>query len=77
MQETWVQFLGWEDYLEKGDYPLQYSGLENSMDRGDWQATAHWVTMSPTRLSDVHYKMGKGLERGYIFWKMVAIYSSP
>ena len=25
-------------------YPLQYSGLENSMDRGAWQATVHGVT---------------------------------
>ena len=33
MWETWVQFLGGEDPLEKGKaYPLQYSGLENSMD---------------------------------------------
>ena len=33
MRETWVQSLGWEDPLEKGTgYPLQYSGLENSMD---------------------------------------------
>ena len=24
---------------EGNDYPLQYSGLENSMDRGAWQAT--------------------------------------
>ena len=33
MQETWVRSLGWEDSPEeeKG-YPLQYSGLENSMD---------------------------------------------
>ena len=32
MQENPVQFLGWEDPLEKGkSYPLQYSGLENSM----------------------------------------------
>ena len=31
--ETWVLSLGWEDPLEKGkDYPLQYSGLENSTD---------------------------------------------
>ena len=44
MLETWVQSLGWEDPLEKGtatqsrseerrvgkEYPLQYSGLENS-----------------------------------------------
>ena len=33
MWETWVQSLSWEDLLEKGTgYPLQYSGLENSMD---------------------------------------------
>ena len=31
--ETWVLSLGWEDPLEKGkDYPLQYSGLESSVD---------------------------------------------
>ena len=48
-QETWVQFLGWEDSLGEGDsYPLQYSGLENSMDRGTWQATVHGVTKSQT-----------------------------
>ena len=35
MQETWVQSLGWENPLEKGKgYPLQYSGMENSMDHG-------------------------------------------
>ena len=27
---------------------LQYSCLENSMDRGDWQATVHGVTKSGT-----------------------------
>ena len=33
MQETWVRSLGWEDPLEKGKAtPLQYSGLENSME---------------------------------------------
>ena len=33
-QETLVGFLGQEDPLEKGmAYPLQYSGLENSMER--------------------------------------------
>ena len=25
-------------------YPLQYSGLENSMDRGAWWTTVHGVT---------------------------------
>ena len=33
MWETQVPSLGWEDPLEKGTAPLQYSRLENSMDR--------------------------------------------
>ena len=32
--------------------PLQYSCMENPMDRGAWQATVHGVTMSRTQLSD-------------------------
>ena len=32
--------------------PLQYSCLENSMDRGAWQATVHRVTKSQTQLRD-------------------------
>ena len=32
--------------------PLQYSGLENSMDRETWQATVHGVAKSRTQLSD-------------------------
>ena len=36
-------------------YPLQYSCLENSMDRGDWQTTVHGVTESQRRLSDEHF----------------------
>ena len=34
--------------------PLQYSRLENSMDRGVWRATVHGVTKSWTQLSDYH-----------------------
>ena len=35
MKETQVKSLGQEDLLEKGNgYPLSYSCLENSMDRG-------------------------------------------
>ena len=30
--------------------PLQYSCLENPIDRGPWQATAHRVTNSQTQL---------------------------
>ena len=32
--------------------PLQYSCLENSMDKGAWWSTVHGVTNSRTRLSD-------------------------
>ena len=31
---------------------VQYSFLENSMDRGAWQATVHGIAKSETRLSD-------------------------
>ena len=31
---------------------LQYSCLENSMDKGAWQAPVHGVTKSQTQLSD-------------------------
>ena len=33
-------------------YPLQYSCLENSIDRGAWRATVHGVVKSQTRLSN-------------------------
>ena len=39
--------------------PLQYSCLENSMDRGAWQAIIHGVTKIQTRLSthtNIHIK---------------------
>ena len=32
--------------------PLEYSGLENPLDRGAWWATVHGVAKSRTRLSD-------------------------
>ena len=45
---------------EGNSFPLQYSWLENSMDRGAWQATVHGVTKSRTRLS-MHEGWGKSL----------------
>ena len=33
--------------------PLQYSGLENPMDRGAWEATIHGVKKSQTRLKQL------------------------
>ena len=38
MRETWVQYLGQEDHLEKemATQSIQYSYLENPMDGGAW-----------------------------------------
>ena len=35
------------------DNPLQYSCLENAMDRGAWRATVHRVAQSWTRLKQL------------------------
>ena len=44
MQETRVQSLGQEDLLEEENgNPLQYSCMENPMDRVAWWATVHRV----------------------------------
>ena len=40
---------------EGNAYPLQQSGLENSMNRGACQATVHAVTKSRIRLSEFHF----------------------
>ena len=51
MQETWVQYLGWKDLLEKGK--ATHSSIlasRNSMDCIDHGATKSW-----TRLSDFHF----------------------
>ena len=34
--------------------PLQYSCLENPMDRGTWQATVHGVTKSQTQMKQLN-----------------------
>ena len=40
---------------EGNGYPLQYSCLENSMDRGTWQASVHGVAKCLTWLSNWHF----------------------
>ena len=55
MQKTWVRSLGLIPGLgrspgEGKGYPLQYSGLENSMD-----CMAYGVAKSRTRLSNFHF----------------------
>ena len=48
-----VKSLGRKDLPGKRNgNPLQYSCLENPMDRGAWWATVHEVTKSPTWLRD-------------------------
>ena len=52
MQETWVWYLGQEDPSRVGNGNLlQYSCLENSMDRGAWRAIVHGLTKSQKQLS--------------------------
>ena len=51
MQEIWVWSLGEEDPVEEEIVTLQYSCLENPLDRGAWQTIVHGVTKSQTQLS--------------------------
>ena len=53
MQEIWVRILGGEDSPREGNAnPLQYSCLENPMDKEAWQAVVHGVAESQTELRD-------------------------
>ena len=48
--------------------PLQYSCLENPMDRGAWWATAHGVTKSQIQLKrlSMHYAQALGGNPGLL-----------
>ena len=58
MQESWVPSLGQQGRSpgEGNDKLLQSSYMENSMDRGTWQARVHGVTNSQTWLSNSQLK---------------------
>ncbi|CAN0200175.1 unnamed protein product [Rangifer tarandus platyrhynchus] len=51
---------------------LQYSWLENFMDRGAWQATVHGVTKSWTQLSDYHshHTLNETEHFSYAYWPL-------
>ena len=49
---------------ERNGNPLQYSCLENPMDRGAWQATVHGVAKSRTRLSNFTYLLTYASHQG-------------
>ena len=61
---------------EGNDNPLQYSCLENPMDRGAWWGTVHGVPKSRTRLSDFtyfHYASVKRMGLPYSFLRLFNI----
>ena len=52
MQETQIQFLGQGGSLGGGHgNPLQYSCLENPVDRGAWRTIVQGISKSERRLS--------------------------
>ena len=65
MQDTWIWSLGWEWFPgERKVYPLQYSGLENSMDY-----IVHGITKSWTWLSDFHFHLKQKVQNFQWCWK--------
>ena len=59
MRDTWVVSLGWGDPSREGKgYPLQYSGLEKSMDRGAWRVAVHRAAKSQTQLRQLGMHLG-------------------
>ena len=53
MQETQVQFLDQEDCpAERQSNPLQYSCLENPMDKGAWWAPSTGLQKNQIQLSN-------------------------
>ena len=53
---------------EKGNScPLQYSCLENPMERGDWQATVHGVAKSQTWPNDFYLHFSFEVRYRYLF----------
>ena len=52
--DPWVGKIPW-----RHDNPLQYSHLENPMDRGAWRATVHGVAKSRTRLKPLSTSVSK------------------
>ena len=70
MWDTWVWSLDLKDPLgEVKGYPLQGSGLENSMD-----CIVHGVTKSPTQLTDFHSQDMLNQWVMIVTWRLNTIY---
>ena len=71
-QETWIWSLGLEDSPGGGNgNQLQYSCLENPMDRGAWQATVYGVSRSRTWLNHQAYSSTHS-QGGWQSWQRTA-----
>ena len=56
--------------------PLQYSCLENPMDRGAWWATVHGVAKNRTQMRQLGTHIGKeGIDSGYCGNKLLCFLS--
>ena len=69
LQCRWPGFNPWVGKIpgEENGNPLQYSCLENPMDRGAWQTTVLGVTKSQMQLSDWTTTIkGEGGSRGWL-----------
>ena len=86
LQGNWVWSLGWEDSPGEGNgYPLQYSCLENSMDRGAWADyspwghkeldTAEWLSTT-TAPQDHRGEASSRYQSGYFFVLFLLGYAS-
>ena len=59
-----VAVLGWRSGEENGN-PLQYSCLENPVDRGAWWVAVHGVAQSRTRLKQLSMHACMGCRSGW------------
>ena len=60
MQETWFHSWLGKILWRRKRQPLQYSCLENSMDRGTWRAAVCGVAQSQTQLKQLHMRAHTG-----------------
>ena len=54
-------------------YPLQYSCLEKSRDRGSWWAMVHKIANNWTRLSDSHFYFYNGFKMFQRYSKVIQL----